>query len=124
MRALTFLAALFGVFGFIGPVQAFQVDIGPESIVMAGQYDKPASFPHRRHQEWYGCTACHHVKDQMMTIEKCGACHDGTMKNQQLDSLRKASHALCKECHSREREMGRPAPSSCSVCHPRQAASQ
>lgn len=101
------------------PARAFTVDIGPETIVMQARYNKPATFPHRRHQNWYGCTACHHAKDQVMTIDKCESCHNDTMADPKLDSLRKASHVLCRDCHSREREKGRTsAPSSCSVCHP------
>lgn len=125
MRFRARVAALGGSLALTAvAVQAFQVDIGAETIVMSGQYDKPATFPHRRHQAWYGCSACHHVKDQSMTIDKCGACHEGAVKNSQVDSVRKAAHQLCKECHSREREKGRPAPSSCSVCHPRPGAAE
>jgi predicted CXXCH cytochrome family protein len=104
------------------PLHAFTVDIGPESIVLQARYNKPALFPHRAHQDWYGCTACHHVKDQVMTIDKCEGCHNDAMGNPQLDSLRKAGHVLCRGCHGREREKGRTsAPSGCSGCHPRSA---
>ena len=120
MRVLLLLAALAGCCGFAGgTAHAFQVDIGAETIVMEGRYDKPALFPHRRHQEWCGCAACHHAKDRTMTVGRCGACHDENLKNPKLDSVREAAHALCKECHSRERERGRPAPrAGCNVCHP------
>jgi hypothetical protein len=117
-RILARLVVLAGVLAFYGPAHALQVDIGPESIVMQGKYDKPALFPHRRHQDWHGCTACHHAKDRTMTIGKCEACHNGDMANGQLDSVRKASHVLCKDCHSRERAKGRTAaPSQCRACH-------
>jgi predicted CXXCH cytochrome family protein len=54
-----------------------------------------------------------------MTIDKCEGCHNAAMANSQLDSLRKAGHALCKGCHSNERAKGRmSAPSSCGACHP------
>lgn len=112
-----------GIVLFVTPVPAFQVDIGPESITMQGKYNKPALFPHRRHQGWHGCTACHHASDQIMTIDKCEACHnDNTMKNAQLNSLRKAAHVLCKDCHSNERAKGRTtAPSQCRACHSEKA---
>lgn len=104
---------------FAGPVHAVTVDIGPETIVMQERYNKPASFPHRRHQDWNGCTACHHARDQVMTIDKCANCHNETMNNSQLDSLRKACHGLCRGCHRAERAKGTTsAPSSCSACHP------
>lgn len=98
---------------------AVQVNVGPESILMQGRYDKPASFPHRRHQEWYGCSACHHVEGQTMTIDKCQACHNDDVKGGNLESVRKAAHGQCKECHSSERAKGRTAaPVQCHGCHP------
>lgn len=123
-RLLAHIAVLASVLVFfLQPARAFQVDTGPESIIMRSRYDKPASFPHRRHQEWYGCTACHHAKDQIMTIDKCEACHNDNMKNTQLDSLRKASHLLCRNCHSNERAKGRTsAPTQCRGCHIEKAA--
>lgn len=106
------------VLPFVKPVVAFQVDLGPESIVLEGKYDKPASFPHRRHQGWYGCTACHHAREQIMTVDKCESCHNGNIGNSQFDSLRKAAHELCKNCHKAEREKGRvSAPTQCRGCH-------
>jgi hypothetical protein len=113
-------AALAGLFVCLAaPAQAFQVDIGQETITMESKYNKPALFPHRRHQGWYGCTACHHAKGQVMTIDKCGACHNDGVKSSPLDSVRKAAHALCKDCHSKERANGRTAaPSGCISCHP------
>lgn len=118
-RVLAGIGLLAGVFVFFSkPVHAFQVDLGPESVIMQGKYNKPAPFPHRRHQEWHGCTACHHAKDQMMTIDKCEACHNSNMKNAKVDSLRKAGHVLCKNCHSNERAKGRTsAPTQCRGCH-------
>src|SRR5512133_308812 len=87
----------------VSPAAAFQVDVGPEAVVMDSGYDKPALFPHRRHQDWYGCTACHHAKGQVMTIDRCGACHNESVKNVKFDNVKKAAHALCKDCHARER---------------------
>jgi predicted CXXCH cytochrome family protein len=101
-----------------GPVLAVEVDIGPEMITMESTYKKPALFPHRKHQGWYGCTTCHHTKGQVMTIAKCEPCHNRDVtQNTDLDSLRKVAHQLCRECHKKEREKGRDAPSSCRVCH-------
>lgn len=109
----------------VAPAPAFEVDIGPDAITMESRYNKPALFPHRQHQGWYGCTACHHAKGQTMTIDKCEACHNDSGNDLALDSVRKAAHALCKDCHARERASGRTAaPSSCSACHPRQTAAE
>lgn len=101
------------------PARAFQVVIGAETIIMKGKSGKSASFPHRRHQGWHGCTACHHVKDQLMSIDKCGACHNDTMKNTKVEGLKNAVHVMCKRCHIKERAQGRQAaPTQCrGGCH-------
>lgn len=119
-RVLANVVLLAGVFVFfIKPVHAFQVDIGPESIIMQGKSNKSASFPHRRHQGWHGCTACHHVKDQIMTIDKCKACHNDNTKHAKLEDLKNAVHVMCKTCHIKERAKGRQsAPTRCrGGCH-------
>lgn len=122
---LTLAALLAGALPcLVQPARSLEVDIGPESIVMQSRYNKPALFPHRRHQDWYGCTACHHATDRIMVIGKCESCHNKDMKDSRMDSLRRAAHELCKGCHKRDRPAGTTGSSGCSLCHPRVVAGE
>lgn len=104
---------------FTKPARAFEVDIGPEEIILRGRYEKPAFFPHRKHQGVATCTVCHHTRDRIMTIDKCEPCHNNrATMNADLDSIRKVSHILCRDCHRKEVQKGRTsAPTACRGCH-------
>ena len=99
---------------------AVEVSIGPADITLQTEAArKPATFPHRDHQEMYACTACHHAKDEVMTIDKCGGCHTKEISNADVNSYKKAAHKLCKNCHKEVNKAGKAAPIKCSGCHPK-----
>ncbi len=79
---------------------------------------KPADFPHRQHQQKYSCTVCHHANDEVMVIKKCASCHTLDISNPNVNSYKKASHKLCKDCHKAVNSAeGKDAPIKCSGCH-------
>jgi len=62
-------------------------DTGPETITLTATGSakpKPATFPHKKHQETLKCAECHHgMQDgkqvpytEGMKIEKCETCHN------------------------------------------------
>jgi predicted CXXCH cytochrome family protein len=109
-----------GVFVLFITGNAFcvEVSIGPEDIILKTESArKPADFPHRQHQDSYGCTVCHHAKDEIMVIDKCGSCHTKEISNADVNSYKKAAHKLCKDCHKKVNKEGSEAPIKCSGCH-------
>jgi len=111
------VAVLFSL-GSRGNASMLEVDIGPDEIILKStEGRKPALFPHRSHQDKYSCSECHHVLEQVMTIGKCARCHNETMENMSLNSLKNAGHTLCKNCHSEARKKGLDAPTRCGSCH-------
>lgn len=111
--------------------QIIASELGPEVIkLQTARKRKPAMFPHRMHQEMWGCETCHHGKDEEgnqtpytagMKIQHCVTCHNPTsMKNKKLNNLMLASHARCKGCHKRivEELGGQAGPiGKCRGCH-------
>lgn len=98
---------------------AKSIDIGPEMITMkSASGEKPASFPHRAHQKTIGCMECHHISGQEMNIDKCASCHIEEMENKNLNSIKEAAHARCRDCHKTVSKSGGNAPVKCSGCHP------
>ncbi len=103
--------------------------MGPGVIKMqTSRKRKPAMFPHRRHQEMYGCANCHHGRDsegkkvpytEGMEIQHCVTCHNQKMENKKLNSLMLASHTKCKGCHKKVvTESGTAGPiAKCMGCH-------
>ena len=99
-----------------------EVSIGPENIILKTESArKPADFPHRQHQESFGCTACHHAKEEIMVIDKCASCHTAEISNAAVNSFKKAAHKLCKDCHKGVNKEGGEAPIKCSGCHIKKA---
>lgn len=100
------------------------VDSGPaEMVLQTAAATKPAKFPHKNHQESFGCGECHHTKDKDkkspyvagMEIRKCITCHNtDDMINPKLNTAKLAGHGLCKECHKNNQDS---APTKCSGCH-------
>lgn len=113
-------------------------DTGPETITLTATGSakpKPATFPHKKHQETLKCGDCHHgMQDgkqvpytEGMEIAKCESCHNpeklagktkGALK---LDTLKGAGHGNCLECH---KEMAKKDPAlkakgldKCTNCH-------
>ncbi|MDX1775050.1 MAG: cytochrome c3 family protein [Desulfobulbales bacterium] len=95
-----------------------EVRIGPADMTLQTESArKPADFAHRKHQEAYSCTACHHAKDGIMVIDKCAKCHTKKLNNADVNSYKKAAHKLCKDCHKKVNQAGMEAPIKCSGCH-------
>ena len=111
---------LFAVKGF-----CLASNTGPEKMELKTAAGiKPARFTHKNHQETFGCKECHHAKSknglyspyiEEMEVGKCTTCHnDAAMANAKLNSFKLAAHALCKECHKKNKDS---APTSCTGCH-------
>ena len=103
-----------------GSAYAVEVSIGAADMTLQTEAArKPATFPHRDHQDMFACTACHHAKDEVMTIDKCASCHTKDISNAAVNSYKKAAHKLCKDCHKEVNKEGKAAPIKCSGCHPK-----
>lgn len=84
---------------------------------------KPATFPHKAHQEKLQCADCHHTQNADGTQgpyvageeKPCESCHNDTMANKKLNSFKNAAHANCKECH--KNDPNKKAPTKCNGCH-------
>jgi len=107
------------VFVFAANAFCLEVSIGPAEIRLQTETArKPADFPHRQHQQKYSCTVCHHANDEVMVIKKCASCHTLDISNPDVNSYKKASHKLCKDCHKAVNSAeGKDAPIKCSGCH-------
>lgn len=125
-------AFLLGTFACTGV--SIAAEKGPAEIVLKSTIDpanreKPAFFPHAKHQENVECGVCHHTQgpdgQQMpyskgMQIYKCESCHnkgiDGIPQN--LNTFKKVAHELCKGCHRELQKQGKAAgPTKCNGCH-------
>lgn len=111
---------------------------GPETITLTATGSakpKPATFPHKKHQETLKCAECHHsMQDgkqvpytEGMKIEKCESCHNpeklagktkGALK---LDTLKGAGHGNCLECHkamvAKDPALKEKKLDKCTTCH-------
>jgi hypothetical protein len=119
-----FSLALASGTGFAGDKEIAS-DTGPDEIILkTATARKAANFPHRKHQESFECGECHHSKSDDgtkyqyvdgMEIKKCVVCHNkDDMNNPKLNNFKLIAHALCKECHKRNKDK---APTRCSGCH-------
>ena len=101
-------------------------DNGPEEIVLNTDGTKPATFPHKAHQEKNDCATCHHYQDDagarvpcgddsLDKISKCDTCHNADFKNEKLRTWKDIGHGLCKDCHTKMKDQG--APTKCADCH-------
>ena len=101
-------------------------DNGPEEIILNADGKKPATFPHKAHQEKSDCATCHHYQDDagarvpcgddsLDKISKCDTCHNADFKNEKLRSWKDIGHGLCKDCHTKMKDQG--APTKCADCH-------
>ena len=104
-------------------------DKGPAEITLQVTVDpaappKPAQFPHGAHQSRLECKTCHHSKSaegkrisyvEEQKIEKCETCHNSkaTDMPEKVNTFKKAAHALCQECHKKNK----PELAKCTVCH-------
>ena len=131
-KTLTILPVLVFVFGMIvtsgiGIASDTERAIyhGPaEMVLKTATAKKTARFPHKKHQESFECGECHHYKTsegkqfpyaEGMEIKKCITCHNkDDMSNPKLNNFKLIAHALCKECHKKNKDS---APTRCSGCH-------
>lgn len=97
---------------------------GPAEVILKTSLaKKPAYFPHKRHQDKYACSTCHHGKDSSgrkavysaeTIIYKCTTCHNADMPDKELNSFQSIGHKLCRECHKTHQDT---TSAKCSTCH-------
>ena len=92
---------------------------GPAEMVLKTEAGKkPATFPHKQHQDLMECATCHHtqtadgkqgpyVAGQEAT---CLSCHAAK------GEYKKVAHKNCKGCHKAGYE-GKNGPTKCGGCH-------
>ena len=92
---------------------------GPaEMVLKTEEAKKPATFPHKKHQDLMTCDKCHHTKTAdgkkgpyaAGKEAKCLSCHAGPKE------YKKVAHANCKGCHKAGFE-GKKGPTKCGGCH-------
>lgn len=106
-----------------------EMDKGDANMVLqTAKAQKPAVFPHARHQDLLDCATCHHSKNEDgsqnpfvagQKIQKCITCHNSQdMADTKLNSFKNVGHINCKECHRAMAEAGKPTgPTKCNGCH-------
>jgi len=109
---------------------------GPEEMTLVttgSSKPKPAFFPHRKHQEAFGCAECHHGMadgkqvpyQENQEIGKCESCHNpdvlgGKMAGKEkLDTFKGAAHTNCLGCHKEvaAKDEAKKNLKSCKTCH-------
>jgi hypothetical protein len=111
-----------------GITTSFAADKGSEQLVINEAGKKPVAFPHKKHQDAFPCSECHHgIKDgkqvpyvEGQEIQKCETCHNDKVLagkkagNEKLDTLKGAGHANCLACHKKneKKELAK-----CTTCH-------
>ncbi|MBU0728363.1 MAG: cytochrome c family protein [Proteobacteria bacterium] len=126
-KTLICVAALAFLFSF-GLGVSFAVDAGPaEMELTTDKGKKPATFPHKAHQDKIKCADCHHGQDadgkqtaytDGMAIQTCVTCHNDKMANAKLNDFKKAAHKNCKDCHTAESTaQNKPGLKKCGTCH-------
>lgn len=84
----------------------------------------PTEFNHKKHAENYkiDCKKCHHADaNPAEKVMKCIECHDPTgekaaEKGGGIKAM-DAYHKNCIDCHKKENETGKSAPTKCNDCH-------
>ncbi len=84
----------------------------------------PTEFNHKNHAENYkiDCKKCHHTDaNPAEKATKCTTCHDpaGEIADEKGGGKKAmdAFHGQCIECHKKENEAGKAAPTKCNDCH-------
>ena len=112
------LAALAMVFSVAVGV-SIASNAGPAEMVLKTEAGKkPATFPHKAHQDLMDCATCHHTKaadgKQGPYVAgqegKCLSCHVAK------DEFKKKAHKSCKGCHKAGYKE-KKGPTKCSGCH-------
>ena len=96
---------------------------GPADMVLkTSKGKKPATFPHKLHQDLMKCAECHHTaadgkKGPYVAGQeaKCESCHDGSLPGKVKD-FKGAAHVNCKGCHKAGFN-GKKGPTKCTGCH-------
>ena len=115
-RIFSILIALVFAFAVGGVALAGE---GPETIVLKAKKGD-VTFAHHKHQAKAQCGECHHGPDHSaykagMKIETCDKCHNKDFANKKLNSVMKAMHKNCKDCHKEHKAEN--APTKCNGCH-------
>ena len=127
MKKIIICATAFAlVFGFAFASNSIASDKGPEVMILkTAKAKKPATFPHKKHQDMMECKECHHTMNADGTQgpyvagqeHKCETCHDGKkIKNKKVSKFMKAAHKKCKGCHKAGYN-GKKGPKKCPACH-------
>ncbi|MEJ5226727.1 cytochrome c3 family protein [Thermodesulfovibrio sp.] len=84
----------------------------------------PTEFNHKKHAENYkiDCKTCHHTDaNPAEKATKCIECHDpqGEKAAEKGGGIKAmdAYHKQCIDCHKKENEAGKAAPTKCNDCH-------
>ena len=126
IQLLAFVTILTFTYGMsIASDKETATDTGPAEIILkTHEAIRTARFPHSKHQKNFECGKCHHSRSEDglkypyvegMEIKKCVTCHNkDDMSNPKLNNFKLIAHALCKECHKKNKDS---APTKCSGCH-------
>lgn len=120
-RGFIVLIAVFFVFA-ISFVYAQPKDV--YKLHWEGAKFPPTDFNHKNHAEKYkiDCKHCHHTDpNPAEKVTKCITCHDpsgdiAATKGGGIKGM-DAYHKQCIDCHKKENESGKNAPTKCNDCH-------
>lgn len=120
MKSIRGLAVLIAVsFAFaISLVNAQPQDV--YKLHWEGAKFPPTEFTHKKHAEDYkiACKECHHKdEDPAKGVKKCISCHDIAEAKGDAPKAMDAYHKNCIDCHKKENEAGKAAPTKCNDCH-------
>jgi hypothetical protein len=133
------VVAVFAVAG--SAVISMSSDPGPADIELVSansKKPKPAVFPHKKHQDAFGCGECHHgmAEDGSQVpyadgqaIGKCDDCHNSdkmagkTKGKLKLDTPKGWGHGNCLDCHKKmakdDGDLKAKGIAKCATCHPK-----
>lgn len=80
----------------------------------------PVKFTHAKHSTDYkiDCKVCHHKEaDPKAKAQKCTDCHNPAEAKDNVPKAEDAYHKNCIDCHKKEVEAGKSAPTKCHECH-------
>ena len=106
-----------------------EVRKGPDAEIIIKGEKKSARFSHPVHLNLgVACGQCHHNSEHQPLTEseiavmentaqlQCASCHNEDFANPELQSIKAAFHARCKECHKQGVD-GKTGPTKCTDCH-------
>jgi len=89
-------------------------------LKLEGAKFPPVKFNHAKHTTDYkvDCKVCHHKEaDPKVKAQKCTDCHDPAEVKDGSPKAMDAFHKTCIECHKKQAEAGKAAPTKCNECH-------